>query len=161
MLNQSFREGFHKVNPFKNLSYINFIGLSSALFGLLLILFSINELESELLYQPSGQISVGPITLPIDARYIHPKHLEYFCLELLEGDSLNPLPNNQSVLLSNELAQRLFEQTQGLVGKTIHWQQGQLEGRYTISGIFKKPTCDTALPFDVFFTINRYAHLQY
>jgi len=54
---------------------------------------------------------------------------ELFSYDLLEGNEKNPLPDNQSVLISDQLAEKLFNSTENVVGKTVaqafHLRQGK------------------------------------
>lgn len=59
------------------------------------------------------------------------------------------LANIDNVVISDELARKLFNTDRGLVGKTVQWAKQDVKGAYTISGVFRKPTARSTLQFDL------------
>ena len=74
-----------------------------------------------------------------------------FSYKLLQGNPNNPLNDPHSVLISDELAEKLFQTTTGIVGKTVEWNQKDYSGPYRIAGIFEKPPVHAREPFDLLF----------
>jgi predicted permease len=68
-----------------------------------------------------------------------------FSYHLIEGDPGQVLAAKKSILLSDQLARRLFGTTDNLMGKTVEFQHEQ---PYTIAGIFSDPGIHSSKQFD-------------
>jgi ABC-type antimicrobial peptide transport system permease subunit len=71
-----------------------------------------------------------------------------FSYPLIKGNKDQVLTDEYAVLLSDELAMKLFHSTD-ILGKTIKWANDKEP--YTITGIFKKPAVATTATFDLLF----------
>ncbi|MEJ0104353.1 MAG: ABC transporter permease [Bacteroidota bacterium] len=60
--------------------------------------------------------------------------------------------DKQAILLSDEMAIKLFGNSQNSIGKTIQWQDDQ--DPYIIAGVFKKPPANSTAKFDLLFNIR-------
>jgi len=94
--------------------------------------------------------------------YVTPNFFDLFSFRLLQGKKGQVLAGRTNVLLSDQLALKLFHTTQDLIGKTITWdrgpgQTGTVNGLYTISGIFETPPAHSSLQFDLLFPHAVYA----
>lgn len=83
--------------------------------------------------------------LKADGRHASPAFFELFKYELLEGDPTTVLMDRSSIVISDQLAIKLFNTTENIVGKVIQCQQ---EIPYQISGIFKSPPSNASMQFD-------------
>lgn len=86
-----------------------------------------------------GYISFDEVTFTAEDNHIDKNFFKVFSYKLLIGDVDNPLPNTKSVLLSNKLAQKLFDSPEDAIGQTIEWHQEEMSGLYSVSGIFEEP----------------------
>ncbi len=86
-----------------------------------------------------GYISFDEVTFTAEENHIDKAFFRVFSYKLLIGDVDNPLPNTKSVLLSNKLAQKLFDSPEDAIGQTIEWHQEEMSGLYSVSGIFEAP----------------------
>lgn len=84
--------------------------------------------------------------------YSDQNFFKVFSFDLAHGDPENPYPSNSSVLLSDELAAKLFDDENPL-GRRITWEQTGAEGDYIVSGIFRKPGRNSSLQFDLLFPL--------
>ena len=96
--------------------------------------------------------------------YVSENYFNVFSYELIAGEPSQVLSDQHSVLLSDELAMKLFKTTENLIGKTVNWQLGRHGGDYLISGIFKKPPANSTWQFDLLFNYDKWLrehpHLQ-
>lgn len=98
--------------------------------------------------------------LKADGRYASQAFFELFSYELIHGDPTTALLENSSIVISDQLAIKLFNTTENLIGKVILCQQ---ERPYQISAIFRSPPTnaslqfDFALPFEEFKSRNSWA----
>lgn len=83
--------------------------------------------------------------LKADGRHASSAFFELFKYELIEGDPATVLVDRSSIVISDQLAIKLFNTTENIVGKLVQCQQ---EIPYQISGIFKAPPTNASLQFD-------------
>lgn len=109
-----------------------------------------------------GIISNGESRFKAKERYIEPNFLELFSFEIKEGDKKSILQDKNSVLISDEMALKLFQTDEDLIGKTIEWERNweAISGEYVISGIFKKPPANSTMQFDLLFSYEKYFDLK-
>lgn len=70
--------------------------------------------------------------------YVGKDYFNVFTTNFIEGDKSRLFADKFSVAISEELANKLFNTTQNLIGKTIKWDQQEFGGSFIISGIFKE-----------------------
>jgi len=82
-----------------------------------------------------------------------------FSFKMLHGDGAMALANRAGILLSDQLAGKLFNSPDNAVGKTITWYKGpgkKINGTYVVSGVFAVPPANSSRQFDVLFPHQRY-----
>src|SRR4028118_226908 len=72
-----------------------------------------------------GVLSVGDTRLKAEGLYATPNFLTLFTYPLVEGAKQQALTGKLSIVLSDELARKLFGTTENLIGKTVQWDQGE------------------------------------
>ncbi|WPP51373.1 ABC transporter permease [Catalinimonas niigatensis] len=83
-----------------------------------------------------------------------------FSYHLKEGEESQVLADKNSIVISEDLARRLFNTTENVVGKTLEWHLLHFTKQVTITGLFEgtppqsSAQFDFALSFDVFREIN-------
>lgn len=119
--------------------------------------------EVEQAVQVSG-IGAGGIIGLQDKKYkatelfISSDFFNVFSFKLIEGHQTSPFPNNQSVILTTALAEKLFGTTENLIGQNIDWERNweNITGTYTIAGICKTPPSHSTMQFEVLFPYDLY-----
>ncbi|MFK7937513.1 MAG: ABC transporter permease, partial [Saprospiraceae bacterium] len=89
-------------------------------------------------------------------RYVGKDFFELFNFPLVAGEA-TPLLNNLShILLSEEMATKLFGNAQNAVNQTIEWQRNwaEVSGNYTIAGVFADVPEHSTLEFDALFSYD-------
>jgi putative ABC transport system permease protein len=81
-------------------------------------------------------------------------YFKIFSYHLISGHADDVLQNKQSIVISNELAGKLFHTTEDLVGKIVEWNQKDYSGIYHITGVFEKPPANATAQFDIVFNYN-------
>jgi putative ABC transport system permease protein len=82
-----------------------------------------------------------------------------FNFKLLQGDAKALSDKAPGVMLSDQLAEKLFHSRDNAMGKTITWYKGlneKINGTYVVSGVFAAPGANSSLQFDVIFPHQRY-----
>jgi hypothetical protein len=86
--------------------------------------------------------------------------LNVFSFPLLQGNKAVVLSNKNGIVLSREIALKLFRTTENLVGRTVQWHRKNFNeyvprdftGSYVITGIVDNPPANSTLQFDVLFS---------
>ena len=78
-----------------------------------------------------------------------------FSYPLLHGNPENALENPNAVVISEEMAIKMF-QTTNAIGKTIEWLDDEYQGSYTVSGVFKTIPKSSSDYFDAVFNIEAF-----
>jgi len=99
-------------------------------------------------FDQKGILSVGKISLKTDGQFVGNDFFKIFPFELILGAPDKILADDNSVLLSDELALRLFNTT-NIIGETVEWVQEDFNGTYRITGVFKKPPASSTAQFDL------------
>lgn len=84
-----------------------------------------------------------------NGKYVSKDFFSIFSYEILQGNIQQVLPDKNAIAISDDLARKLFNTTEGLIGKNIEYQH---ESQFTISAIFRKPPVNASEQFD--FVIN-------
>jgi putative ABC transport system permease protein len=90
-------------------------------------------------------LSVGEKNVKSIGQYVEKDYFNIFSFTLLEGKKGNVLSDKNSIVISDELATKLFNTTQNLIGKKIRFQQ---ERDFFISGVFEKVPVHSSTQFD-------------
>lgn len=108
----------------------------------------------------NATLSVGDKNIKANGQHASPDFFHAFTYPLIAGDRSSVLSGNNSIVISENLAKKLFNSTNDLIGKTIKLQQDQ---GFQIAGIFKSPPenaslqFDFVLPFDLFTNTNTWS----
>jgi len=80
-------------------------------------------------------------------------YFSIFSFPLLYGSSEEVLAKANSVVISEEMAEKLFA-TKNAVGKNLEWLHDEYGGTYTISGVFKELPKSSSAKFDAVFNME-------
>jgi len=104
---------------------------------------------------PKGVLSVNGKRIKAAELFVTPNFFDVFSFRALTG-------NMQGIMLSREMATRLFESAGNAVGKTVKWDRGTgqaavFNGWHTVTGVFDDPPANSSLQFDVLFPYANFA----
>jgi ABC-type antimicrobial peptide transport system permease subunit len=83
-----------------------------------------------------------------------------FPYELLQGDAAQVLKSAGSVVISEQLAMRIFNTTDGIVGKPLEWGLLGFTRQATVSGIFKGVPSNSTEQFDFVLSFDEWVALS-
>lgn len=107
-------------------------------------------------------LSVKEDNLNAVGYYAEKDYFNIFSYPLLQGNKDQVLSGKNNIVISKQLALKLFHTTGNVVGQTIEWQH---EKQYQVSGVFddipaaSSVKYDYILPFDVY--LEKYSFLNY
>jgi len=118
------------------------------------------EIEYAAAVAPPNWRGFNRFILTVDERnvkatgeYAGKDYFDIFSYGLMQGEPGHVLADKHSVVISDELAMKLFETTHEVVGKTIELNHEQ---EYLISGIFKKIPASSSVRFDFVLPFDAY-----
>lgn len=106
------------------------------------------EVEYAALTMPSRDVTLSvnnEKNIKTKGKYAGKDFFKMFSYDLIEGNANQVLTDKNSIVLSDEMAAKLFGTTQNVIGKTVDLQHEQ---QYMVSGIFKAPGLKSSDQFD-------------
>jgi putative ABC transport system permease protein len=104
------------------------------------------------LSRTEGILSVGDKYLKALEQYTTGDFFNVFSYDLIQGEKSQVLHDKNAIVISDELAAKLFHSTENVIGKTVEWKKDKFSGTYFISGVFKKPPPNSTFQSDLLFT---------
>jgi len=90
-------------------------------------------------------LTAGDKNIKAKGQYAGKDYFNIFSFKLIDGKKSQVLTDKSSIVISGELARKLFGATENLIGKAIRFQH---ERDFFISGIFEKPSSHSSQQFD-------------
>ena len=106
---------------------------------------------------PKFTLSANDKIIKASGQYAGKDYFNVFSFKLLDGNKDNVLTNKNSIVISDELAKKLFGTAENITGKPVRFQQSEI---FYVSGVFEKtPThssqqFDFVLPWDYFKSVQ-------
>ena len=76
-------------------------------------------------------------------------YFNIFSFPLLEGNKDQVLVDKKAIVISESLANTLFNSTKNIVGQTLKWEHDVFEEEFLISGVFKDLPSNSTEKFDI------------
>src|SRR5258706_12136906 len=102
-------------------------------------------------------LSAGDKNIKATGQYAGKDYFNIFSFKLLEGDRRKVLADKSSIVISDELAKKLFGTTENIIGKPVEFQH---DTTFFVSGVFEKPTVHSSQQFDFVMSFEYYATVQ-
>jgi len=103
-----------------------------------------------------GVISFGDAHLQASPQFVSRDYFNVFTCHVIQGNKNNVLPDKNSVVISEDLAIKLFHTTENIIGKTIQWNHQDLTDNYSITGVFENLPANASAPFDLLFNFEAF-----
>ncbi len=101
-------------------------------------------------FSSKGVLSFENTYLTAGGQFVGKDYFKMFSCEFIQGDKNQMISDKYAIAISDEMAHKLFNTTEKVIGKTVTWNRGIFNGQYVISGVFKKHP-STSSPFDLIF----------
>ncbi|HEX5152717.1 MAG TPA: ABC transporter permease [Parafilimonas sp.] len=102
-------------------------------------------------------LSVGDKNIKAKGQYAGKDYFNIFSFKILEGDKSKVLENRNYIVISDELAMKLFGTTTNILGKSIEFQH---DTTFFVSGVFEKVPTHSSQQFDFVLSFEYYAAVQ-
>jgi ABC-type antimicrobial peptide transport system permease subunit len=94
---------------------------------------------------PQYTLTSGEKKIKATGEYVGEDYFNIFSFKLIDGDRSNLLTNINSIVLSDELATKLFGSTDNVVGKPVRFDQ---DTTFYVTGVFEKMPKHSSQQFD-------------
>ena len=94
---------------------------------------------------PQNTLSANDKNIKANGQYAEKDYFNIFSFSLIDGNKNRVLADNNSIVLSDELAMKLFGTTNHLIGKAVHFDH---DTTFYVSGIFEKMPVNSSQQFD-------------
>jgi predicted permease len=94
---------------------------------------------------PQNTLSANAKNIKASGQYAGKDYFNIFSFSLLNGNKNTVLANNNSIVLSDELAMKLFGTTNNIIGKAVSFDH---DTTFFVSGVFKKMPANSSQQFD-------------
>ena len=101
-------------------------------------------------------LSVGEKNIKTAGQYAGKDYFNIFSYDLVYGDADRVLADKNSVVISEDLAMKLFNTTQDVVGRAIEFQH---EKEFLVSGVFRTLPSTSSVQFDLVFSFEAYEEI--
>ena len=102
-------------------------------------------------------LSVGDKNLKATGQYVGKDYFNIFSFKLLDGNPAKALKDKNNIAISDELAMKLFNTTENLIGKKILFQHDQI---FFVSAVFEKVPVRSSEQFDFLLPFEYYKQIQ-
>jgi len=102
-------------------------------------------------------LSVNNNSIKSTGQYAGKDYFNIFSLKLLSGKAGDVLNDKSSIVISDELAKKLFGKTNDIIGKAVRFQQQQ---DFFVSGVFEKIPRNSSQQFDFVLSFEYYRDIQ-
>jgi len=98
-------------------------------------------------------LSIGELNITADGYHVGADYFNIFSYGLVQGDVDKVLSDKSSIVISEELANRLFNTTENVLGRTVEYQH---EKSFIVSGVFKGTPGHSSFQFDYVLPFEEY-----
>ncbi len=100
-------------------------------------------------FRPKGTMSFGDHHFKASGLFASTNFFDVLSYELVLGNPKKVLSDKTSVVISEELAIKMFGDSESSIGKTVVWENRFFDTEYVISGVFKSPPKNASNQFNV------------
>jgi putative ABC transport system permease protein len=102
-------------------------------------------------------LTSGDKNIKAVGQYVGKEYFNIFSFKMLDGDKSKVLEAKNNIVISDELAKRLFNTREGAIGKVIRFQH---EKDFFVSGVFEKVPVHSSQQFDFVLSFDYLADVQ-
>ena len=106
---------------------------------------------------PQYTLSAGDKNIKATGQYAGKDYFNIFSFKLIEGNKNSVLENKSSIVISDELAKKLFGTTENITGKPISFDQ---DTTFYVSGVFEKVPKNSSQQFDFVLSFEYYKTIK-
>jgi predicted permease len=123
------------------------------------------EVQDAVTVMPSTFFSPAVLSISEDAKikatpqFADKAFFNIFSYKLISGDKSKILSEKNAIVISEDLADRVFHTSQNIIGKTIDWQLLEWQGQSVVSGVFENVPSNSTAQFDFVLPFEAFANM--
>ena len=102
-------------------------------------------------------LTVGDKNIKAVGQYVGKDYFNIFSFDLIEGNKNDVLKDNNSIVISENLAKKLFGSTENIIGKPVKFQH---DTTFFVTGVFQNPPNHSSIQFDFALSFEYYGDTQ-
>jgi ABC-type lipoprotein release transport system permease subunit len=102
----------------------------------------------------TGVLSSGNSHVRSRPQFVDKNYFDVFTCNFIQGKKDFALVDKNSIVISDEIALKLFKSTDHFLGKSLEFKNEYFRGSYTVSGVFEKPPRNATAQYDVLFSYD-------
>ena len=102
-------------------------------------------------FSDKGLFSFNDTHIRAGGGFVSDDFFRIFSCRFIDGNQNELFGGKNNLVISKDLALKMFGTTNNVVGKTIEWNQQDFSGIYTIAGVFENLPSNSTLQFDAIF----------
>ncbi|HTQ66186.1 MAG TPA: ABC transporter permease [Puia sp.] len=106
---------------------------------------------------PQITLSANDKNIKASGQYAEKDYFNIFSFALIDGNRNNVLANKNSIVLSDELAKKIFGTTDNVLGKAVSFNH---DTTFFVSGVFKKMPANSSQQFDFVLSFDYFRTVQ-
>jgi len=107
-------------------------------------------------FSNKGLFSYNNAHIRADGQFVSEDFFNIFSCHFIEGDKSRLFTAKNNIVLSRELASKLFGTTNNVIGKSVEWNQEGFDGDYIVTGIFQKFPSNSTMQCDAIFNYDQF-----
>lgn len=109
---------------------------------------------------PGVVLSVGEDKIKGAGLFASKDYLQVFTWPLTSGNKEQALAGKEGIVLSEQLARRLFHGTGQVIGQVVHWQIDQIRKSSVVTGVFKGTPANSSVQFDFLLPFDQFREIM-
>lgn len=105
-------------------------------------------------------MSDGESFLKVRGKFAGEAYFDMFSFDFIDGNNVTALKDLKSIVISETLAKRVFDTTEGVVGKTLEWKLMKFTNSAIVTGIFKDIPSNSTNDFDFVIPYEVFANIM-
>lgn len=93
-------------------------------------------------------LSTGEKKIKASGQFAGKDYFNVFSYDFLQGDKADALSIENGIVISIELAQKLFNTTENVIGRPVEWHLLNFDNQATVTGLFKGTPRNSTAQFD-------------
>ena len=109
---------------------------------------------------PSFILTADNKTVKANGQFVGEDFFQLFSYDLIQGDPSQVLADKKSIVISKELALRLFSTTENIIGRAVDWGLVGTTQQARVTGVMKKVPSSSTDQFDMLLSFEIYKELM-
>jgi len=105
-------------------------------------------------------ISSNDIYLNVEGRYAKDNFFQVFSFEMIEGNQEKIFPNENSIVLSESTARKLYKSSEKAIGEVVNFESFRGKKEAIVSGVFKDVPANSTMQFDYLLSFDLFVKMM-